>query len=191
MLVCINKIWLIPFYPSFLISIHSFCPYFLLLTHLYPSVWFFQSLIPCICSFSLPSVHLSFQSCLQIYVLPSFPVSPILFFSSVTSIQISFLPLTFVFFLACLVLKALVLRALHGLLPLYISVLLHFHTPGRPLMFSNQMLLSVPSYRQKHCDDWAFAVRAPVLWTLGLLLTLVQTEAFVCSFYDVIVILYD
>ena len=55
-------------------------------------------------------------------------------------------------------------KALHGLAPQYLSSLLQFYTPGRPLRSGDQNLLVVPTYRLKSFGGRTFASTAPRLW---------------------------
>ena len=55
-------------------------------------------------------------------------------------------------------------KCLNGLAPAYLSELLEFHTPARPLRSGDQHNLKVPRTRLKTYGDRAFCHAAPVLW---------------------------
>ncbi len=57
-----------------------------------------------------------------------------------------------------------VLKALHGLFPVYISDLISPYSPRRSLRSSSENLLTVPLSRLKSKGDRAFSVFAPKLW---------------------------
>ena len=58
-----------------------------------------------------------------------------------------------------------VFKALNGLVPQYLTELLHIHAPARALRSANQLLLDVPKTRLKTKGDRAFAAAAPRLWS--------------------------
>ena len=58
----------------------------------------------------------------------------------------------------------LTFKALHGMAPEYLSVLLCFYSPVRNLRSSSSSLLDIPSSKTKCTGDRAFSVCAPKLW---------------------------
>ena len=57
-----------------------------------------------------------------------------------------------------------VFKSLHQQAPIYLSELLHRHTPLRGLGSCDQNLLLIPHSRLKHRQDHAFSVIGPCLW---------------------------
>lgn len=57
-----------------------------------------------------------------------------------------------------------VFKSLNGLAPLYLSELLHVHSPTRSLRSADQLLLNVPRVKRKLRGDKAFSVAGPRLW---------------------------
>ncbi|KAK0147495.1 hypothetical protein N1851_013028 [Merluccius polli] len=55
-------------------------------------------------------------------------------------------------------------KSLHGLVPQYLSDLLHLHTTSRTLRSTDSGLLSIPHPRLHTFGDRAFSVAAPAHW---------------------------
>ena len=55
-------------------------------------------------------------------------------------------------------------KALNGQAPTYITDLLSYYRPARPLRSSTQNLLRNPRYNLKNYGGWSFAVAATCLW---------------------------
>ena len=60
--------------------------------------------------------------------------------------------------------SVLTFKALNGMAPQYISVLLTPYKPAGTLCSSNKLLLQVPCYRLKTYGYRSFQVTAPILW---------------------------
>ena len=55
-------------------------------------------------------------------------------------------------------------KCIHGLAPAYLSELVTFHLPSRPLRSQDLALLHNPRTHKKYCGDRSFAKAAPTLW---------------------------
>ena len=55
-------------------------------------------------------------------------------------------------------------KALHGVLPTYLTELISSCVPGQPLRFADQLLLELPTQKLKSIGFRAFSVCTPYLW---------------------------
>ena len=55
-------------------------------------------------------------------------------------------------------------KCIHGLAPAYLSDLIKFHQPSRPLRSQEKALLCNPRTHKKYCGDRSFSKAAPTLW---------------------------